>query len=191
MASHECSVCFDVPAEEDVYKPSCGHIFHNACMTQWLSTNNTCPVCRHKIGERSEEDEEEEEEIETEENVLLIDYSRAYNDQLTFNLENFIDDAVEFEEYCWLDNDDGSKYITAFSQRKINGRNSRIFTIIEKYTIGTKTVYMAEIESIQDISIHYSKQNQKQNKLRNRKYHKNFNYHRNRRNFVGKRYSRT
>lgn len=189
MASHECSVCFDVPDEEDVYKPSCGHVFHNACMTQWLSTNNTCPVCRHKIGERSEEDEEEE--IETEENVLLIDYSRAYNDQLTFNLENFIDDAVEFEEYCWLDNDDGSKYITAFSQRKINGRNSRIFTIIEKYTIGTKTVYMAEIENIQDISIHYSKQNQKQNKLRNRKYHKNFNYHRNRRNFVGKRYSRT
>jgi hypothetical protein len=189
MASHECSVCFDVPDEEDVYKPSCGHVFHNACMTQWLSTNNTCPVCRHKIGERSEEDEEDEEE-ETEENVLLIDYSKAYNDPLTQILENFIDDAVEFDEDYWLDGEDGFKYVSAFSQRKINGRNSRIFTLIEKYTIGTKTVFMAEIDNIQDISRPHTKRYQT-NRTKKTKISKNFNYHRNRRNFVGKRYSRT
>jgi RING-box protein 1 len=27
----------------------CGHMFHEECITPWLSTNNKCPICLHKF----------------------------------------------------------------------------------------------------------------------------------------------
>jgi hypothetical protein len=27
----------------------CAHIFHGACITQWLLTHDTCPVCRLNV----------------------------------------------------------------------------------------------------------------------------------------------
>jgi hypothetical protein len=26
--------------------PTCGHLFHKACLNQWLSQRSSCPVCR-------------------------------------------------------------------------------------------------------------------------------------------------
>ena len=27
----------------------CGHIFHKECLTPWLTSHNTCPVCRFEL----------------------------------------------------------------------------------------------------------------------------------------------
>ncbi|XP_076758110.1 TRAF interacting protein no poles [Xylocopa sonorina] len=44
-----CVICSDllVPSD-DVFHTPCGHIFHFACLTQWLERSKTCPQCREK-----------------------------------------------------------------------------------------------------------------------------------------------
>ncbi len=185
--THECSVCFDTIDPCDIYKSSCGHCFHNSCITRWLASKNTCPVCRYQIYEAPEE-ELEEEEVDQ----LLINYTNAYNDQLTLNLENFIYEAMDYNEEMWTCDPLGFDYVHAFSHRKINGHNMRIFTILQRHTYNTKSIFMGEIVSVQDISKPPKQIAKKQNKIKkNQKIKKNFNYHRNRRNFVGRRFIRT
>lgn len=44
-----CSVCLELmkPPDELRKMPSCVHIFHSTCLSQWLTNNAiTCPVCR-------------------------------------------------------------------------------------------------------------------------------------------------
>lgn len=187
--THECSVCFDTIDPCDIYKSSCGHGFHNSCITQWLASKNTCPICRYQIYEAPEEELEEEDD-----DRFLINYTNAYNDQLTNLLHNFIVDAMDYDEERWTCDPLGFDYVHAFSHRKINGRNTRIFTILQKHTnyLDTKSVFMGEIVSVQDISKPPKQIAKKENKInKNQKIKKNFNYHRNRRNFVGRRFIRT
>ena len=40
-----CPICMDM-FEDASYLRHCGHEFCNSCISRWLSTNNTCPVCR-------------------------------------------------------------------------------------------------------------------------------------------------
>ena len=39
----------DVPEPETPVAPRCGHIFGRVCITRWLLSNNTCPMCRAKF----------------------------------------------------------------------------------------------------------------------------------------------
>ncbi|PUZ62950.1 hypothetical protein GQ55_3G027700 [Panicum hallii var. hallii] len=49
----ECSICFgDFVDGEEVSVMPCplrGHEFHPECITKWLGTSNTCPLCRHGL----------------------------------------------------------------------------------------------------------------------------------------------
>lgn len=44
----ECPICFDRFGNFDI-KLSCGHLFHDKCITHWLDTNPSCPICRVKF----------------------------------------------------------------------------------------------------------------------------------------------
>ena len=45
-----CPMCMDVFAkDEDIMQVTCGHVFHNDCVKEWLKKSNTCPKCRFKI----------------------------------------------------------------------------------------------------------------------------------------------
>lgn len=46
----DCVVCMDKPVEPVILV--CGHILCYECAFRWLSTNPTCPLCRHPIAER-------------------------------------------------------------------------------------------------------------------------------------------
>ena len=35
--------------EESVVKLPCLHLFHHACISEWLSRSNTCPTCRYEL----------------------------------------------------------------------------------------------------------------------------------------------
>ena len=50
-AGQRCSICLcDLCTEgEDALQMPCEHTFHAACLTKWLRSHNTCPVCRHQI----------------------------------------------------------------------------------------------------------------------------------------------
>lgn len=42
--SDECPICLDAMIEK-TYLP-CGHCFHKSCVTQWITYDASCPVCR-------------------------------------------------------------------------------------------------------------------------------------------------
>ena len=49
----ECCICLDAADAADAARQwirlPCAHIFHGACITQWLLTHDTCPVCRLNV----------------------------------------------------------------------------------------------------------------------------------------------
>ncbi|KAI4292236.1 hypothetical protein PAPHI01_1510 [Pancytospora philotis] len=46
-ASHECSICRDEFQGEDVVKMlKCGHLFHSACIDEWINIKKLCPLCK-------------------------------------------------------------------------------------------------------------------------------------------------
>lgn len=47
----QCAICFEDYKlnEEDVRKLPCTHLFHEKCIFPWLKSNATCPVCRARM----------------------------------------------------------------------------------------------------------------------------------------------
>ncbi|CAK9828097.1 E3 ubiquitin-protein ligase TRAIP [Anthophora retusa] len=44
-----CVICSDLlMPSDDVFHTPCGHIFHFACLTQWLERSKSCPQCRER-----------------------------------------------------------------------------------------------------------------------------------------------
>ena len=52
MSDNTCVICLDIINGSHVTTP-CNHKMHNKCLTQWLLTEDTCPLCRHDIGIKS------------------------------------------------------------------------------------------------------------------------------------------
>ena len=47
---YQCGICMDnFQNEEKIKKLSCGHIYHNECLNQWIQSNNKCPFCEEII----------------------------------------------------------------------------------------------------------------------------------------------
>ncbi len=42
-----CSICTE-PIENDLHMTVCCHLFHKACVSNWIIKHKTCPVCRVK-----------------------------------------------------------------------------------------------------------------------------------------------
>ena len=62
MTENTCVICLDEIHGSHVTTP-CNHKMHNKCLTHWLLTEDTCPLCRHNIGEKVEETEENDPEF--------------------------------------------------------------------------------------------------------------------------------
>ena len=45
----DCSICMEDVGNKGVYNLSCGHLFHQGCLNEWLLNNDTCPMCREKV----------------------------------------------------------------------------------------------------------------------------------------------
>ncbi|XP_011864954.1 PREDICTED: E3 ubiquitin-protein ligase TRAIP-like [Vollenhovia emeryi] len=49
----ECVICRELlTPSDDVFNTPCGHIFHFACLVQWLERSKTCPQCRERTTEQ-------------------------------------------------------------------------------------------------------------------------------------------
>eukprot|EP00980_Cylindrotheca_fusiformis_P003419 scaffold763_cov98-Cylindrotheca_fusiformis.AAC.4 len=50
VQSSECSICLELYKAGDTIcvskSPDCDHVFHEECISAWLSTNDHCPLCR-------------------------------------------------------------------------------------------------------------------------------------------------
>eukprot|EP00929_Paragymnodinium_shiwhaense_P083296 TRINITY_DN44335_c0_g1_i1.p1 TRINITY_DN44335_c0_g1~~TRINITY_DN44335_c0_g1_i1.p1 ORF type:complete len:401 (-),score=83.40 TRINITY_DN44335_c0_g1_i1:91-1293(-) len=48
---NKCQICIEEFADGDELRTlPCFHLFHAACVDQWLKVNSVCPTCRHKVG---------------------------------------------------------------------------------------------------------------------------------------------
>ena len=47
--NEECCICLDKDAIQVWLALPCGHTFHNLCISRWVVTQDTCPVCRVRV----------------------------------------------------------------------------------------------------------------------------------------------
>ena len=47
--NEECCICMDTDNNSEWSILPCGHKFHGQCISQWLRSNQTCPICRLRI----------------------------------------------------------------------------------------------------------------------------------------------
>jgi hypothetical protein len=51
----ECTICLNGYKENETKQTTkCTHIFHEECLIKWLSTNNSCPLCRTELKTKQE-----------------------------------------------------------------------------------------------------------------------------------------
>lgn len=43
-----CTICLE-DEKEDLIKLNCNHIYHKDCIAKWISSNNSCPICRLSV----------------------------------------------------------------------------------------------------------------------------------------------
>lgn len=45
-----CTICQDdLELNQVVKRTPCKHIFHSRCLSTWLESNHTCPICRYQL----------------------------------------------------------------------------------------------------------------------------------------------
>jgi hypothetical protein len=47
--TEECCICMDIDNTQTWVILPCGHKFHGPCISSWLNTHQTCPICRLNI----------------------------------------------------------------------------------------------------------------------------------------------
>lgn len=132
-----CAICCDdIENTTDSYTTKCNHTMHNTCLTHWLFLKNNCPICRHNLcGKENEEEEEydseEEEEHEVEDIQLNFSnevYTSSYSSvlesirELIFRLSTNEEEQEGFTpNYNWI-----YDHINDFYTIKLNTRNEII-----------------------------------------------------------------
>ena len=52
MDEKNCPVCFEKITIDNSVMTDCKHLFCSRCFFRWLTTKNTCPLCRHDFFDR-------------------------------------------------------------------------------------------------------------------------------------------
>ncbi|KAG9449107.1 hypothetical protein H6P81_009072 [Aristolochia fimbriata] len=48
-----CTVCMeDFEPERGGKRLPCSHVFHESCISSWLSLGDSCPLCRYQLSQR-------------------------------------------------------------------------------------------------------------------------------------------
>ena len=47
--NEECCICLDMANTQAWSILPCGHKFHYSCVSTWLLSHQTCPVCRFRV----------------------------------------------------------------------------------------------------------------------------------------------
>ncbi|KAF7846461.1 hypothetical protein BT93_L4304 [Corymbia citriodora subsp. variegata] len=56
FSSDECVICLEgfEEGEECWVMKTCGHVYHESCIKEWLARNQRCPLCRGSVREARE-----------------------------------------------------------------------------------------------------------------------------------------
>lgn len=89
-----CAICKECPTVGTVLnKLPCLHLYHPSCILPWLSTRNTCPLCRYELPTDDIDYEERKRNRGSEVEMLSVHLNDVNDD----GSSNDIDDAVVYE----------------------------------------------------------------------------------------------
>ena len=139
----ECSICYDEIRAKQCVKSPCGHEFHNKCLTQWVFTHSSCPICRYKLAdentieaeaEAEAEDEYEYEDAETNVHILGND-EVSINDTIFNSICDYVNKCTTNEADIWMSSveEENMKYVSSWIQKKSDNTLHRIYLNICKY----------------------------------------------------------
>eukprot|EP01095_Lingulamoeba_sp_RSL-Kostka_P007293 TRINITY_DN2308_c0_g1_i1.p1 TRINITY_DN2308_c0_g1~~TRINITY_DN2308_c0_g1_i1.p1 ORF type:complete len:143 (-),score=35.03 TRINITY_DN2308_c0_g1_i1:69-497(-) len=74
-----CSICLEeFKLNEYARKIPCNHFFHDNCIVEWLTSHNTCPLCKYELP-TLDYNYEEKKRLEREKKNLTEEESDYYN----------------------------------------------------------------------------------------------------------------
>ncbi|KAF0918586.1 hypothetical protein E2562_025178 [Oryza meyeriana var. granulata] len=81
-ASHQtngdviCPVCKDpIPTRARAKQLPCMHLYHSSCILPWLSSRNTCPVCRYELPKDDAEYERSKQATSNERDIQVVEHT--------------------------------------------------------------------------------------------------------------------
>ena len=158
----DCAICLFEVNQTQGFQSACGHAFHHSCMITWLSTKNSCPVCRHPLYTYNKEQQYNEEEnddaitfIVFKNSLYKFIFTREMEDGLLDTLEYALENMTQHE----IDLFDTSA-LEAFYKFTLKGTKMRLCYIVNKSP--TKNIYVIELM--------YVKALENNSKNRNKKY---------------------
>lgn len=92
-----CVICLSkFILNEEIFKTNCSHMFHTRCLELWFKENNSCPLCKKKIGK-------EEFIFPDNRNYIIMNYNlRNYSDNCFICSEAFEygDKIIVYKSEC-------------------------------------------------------------------------------------------
>ena len=131
-----CSICMS-ELKDSITTP-CNHEFCNSCLTHWLMTKDSCPMCRHTLGEKKEQNYDDEEEEEEEEDDIDIEMRldsgvrKSFRHTIEGYIEDFVEDLFDLDE-----NINDNEFLEEMGVKVSDG----IYCMCVEYEEGHKYIY--------------------------------------------------
>jgi hypothetical protein len=138
---NHCCICIENFKNGDsMVTTPCGHIMHNKCLTNWLITNNSCPMCRFTLGE----DTEFEQVCHVYDFNFTNDIVTPYDSTITESLDD-VEEAIKkinetksyqniFTRFKWVTNNRNLFYLKIHKRNQIIDIEVELENISENYS---------------------------------------------------------
>jgi hypothetical protein len=158
----DCAICLSEVNQTQGFQSACGHAFHHSCMITWLSTKNSCPVCRYPLYTYNKEQLDSEEENDDAITFIVFKHS-LYKFIFTQEMEDGLLDSLEYAlesmSHYEIDLFDNSS-LEAVYKFTVKGTKMRLYYNVNKCP--NKNIYVVELM--------YVKALENNSKNRNKKY---------------------
>lgn len=164
--SVQCSVCLE-KITDDAFKSKCGHCFHNKCITNWLLTKSSCPVCRYSLCNVEEEEFFEEDDDFN----LYLDTKQISIDGFEEAIAHHALDCIENSKTIW-EKFYNMHFLETCIQKRRGNLIYRINMVIKN--VQPQQIFIAEFLNIEVLTTAVEIRNYKNNFNKN-KFNKNKN----------------
>ena len=156
--SNECVICFSENTNENTFITKCEHAFCNKCITQWLISKNTCPLCRESLTKNQEQNQEQEEEEE--DNSFGIDVYHFEDEIIPNNVvHQCVDNTLELMRSIYSNEENAPPPLARWKKQKArvsNGYRTSEYMYTNTITY-EKTKYITQVRTIttRDLRLQY------------------------------------
>ena len=159
MCGETCVICLETIKGEPIKTP-CNHVMHNKCLTTWLISENTCPICRYDIGEEFSKEVLDQDDNHDDRVHLSIQFN---NDIITSHYDKIRNAIFEIARFL----SDSEEPVYTNNDWTTNGCDSYFLKIKTKTQIIEIVVDCFEIDNIKRLLVTFNTIDKKINYHRN------------------------